>query len=657
MSKWRTSILEQFLPGISKLTIVSDPDNLLTEEKLATELTSRGFELLEFTDPIEFRYAFEAKYRGGGQNEESAELIILLGDDGQMPDELPYDIVEQSRSISVSIPDLFPQVSYPVVEALDRSKLDELDEALQQHSPGKLGENATKDFVLRTVYRIAPKVINDDVSLLRVLLQIHYSAVKLPEILSERAIHLIQGGGRFLDWDLENIFKDHGAFFHFLQERWPFFLSKEGAGITIGQKNLKHTGPISIPFDHPDIRVYIDNLFAEGKLVPVDAALPEDMTNSWLQIGILQSETPEADRIKGLWDIVEQRLPDQDARYSDWQSFSLKWAELSSLHHRFSNAQNADRYPELQERINVRFINWLGKSYASLATLPPTNPVMVHHIPRYLAREMQKSGSQKVALLVVDGLALDQWTTIRSVMNLGNTRLSEGTVFAWIPTLTSISRQSIFAGKPPLHFPDSLWSTNREEKLWQQFWERENLPNSAIVYRRGLGDGNAREVLGATVHPTQTKVVGLVVDKVDKIMHGMELGASGMHNQIQHWGSKRYLEDLIQELLDLEFDIWLTADHGNTECVGIGRPTEGSIAETRGERARVYSTDELRFTVLEGQPNAIKWTQTGLPPDCYPLVLGDRSAFIQKGKSIVAHGGTSIEEVLVPFIRVIRGDE
>ena len=59
MDSWRDSVLDNFIPGVSKLTLVSDPDNLLTEEKLAWELKHRGFDLIEFNDPIEFRYVYE----------------------------------------------------------------------------------------------------------------------------------------------------------------------------------------------------------------------------------------------------------------------------------------------------------------------------------------------------------------------------------------------------------------------------------------------------------------------------------------------------------------------------------------------------------------------------------------------------------------------
>ncbi|MCB6543737.1 PglZ domain-containing protein, partial [Desulfovibrio desulfuricans] len=81
------------------------------------------------------------------------------------------------------------------------------------------------------------------------------------------------------------------------------------------------------------------------------------------------------------------------------------------------------------------------------------------------------------------------------------------------------------------------------------------------AYQRGLGDGDAAGVLDSAIHPGKTKVVGLVVDKVDKIMHGMQLGSAGMHNQIKQWCQGGFLAALVGQLLEYGYEVWLTADH------------------------------------------------------------------------------------------------
>ena len=143
-----------------------------------------------------------------------------------------------------------------------------------------------------------------------------------------------------------------------------------------------------------------------------------------------------------------------------------------------------------------------------------------------------------------------------------------------------------------------------------------------------------------------------MVRKVDDIMHGMELGTRGMHNQVHQWAEEGYPRRLIEGLLSEGFSVYLTSDHGNVEAKGIGRPAEGSIAEMRGERARVYSDPRLRARVAERFPDAMEWPGVGLPRDYLPLLAPGRTAFVSKNRRIVGHGGISLEEVVVPFIRI-----
>ncbi|MDE2740361.1 MAG: PglZ domain-containing protein, partial [Gemmatimonadota bacterium] len=171
---------------------------------------------------------------------------------------------------------------------------------------------------------------------------------------------------------------------------------------------------------------------------------------------------------------------------------------------------------------------------------------------------------------------------------------------------------------------------------------------------RGLGSGDVSKDLDETVNPGQTKAVGLVVDMVDNIMHGMQLGAVGMHGQVTQWCQGGYLGKLIDYLLDHDYDVWLTSDHGNIECEGKGRPAEGVLAEIRGARARVYQTPELRSQVASAFTSACEWEPIGLPDNYFPLVAGSRDAFVSPGNSIVGHGGITLEEVIVPLVRFER---
>ncbi len=77
MAEWREQILKEFTPQVSRLTLVADPDGLLTEEGVIQGLRERGFELITFEDPIAFRFAYESRYRSLWDRGKLTELVVF----------------------------------------------------------------------------------------------------------------------------------------------------------------------------------------------------------------------------------------------------------------------------------------------------------------------------------------------------------------------------------------------------------------------------------------------------------------------------------------------------------------------------------------------------------------------------------------------------
>ncbi len=668
MSSWRDQILKEFTPKVARLTLVADPDGLLLEEGILEGVRERGFELIPFEDHIAFRYAYESKFRSRWDRGEHTDLVVVLRSQASDLSGLPFDLLQAGRRLSFNLGDIFPNLSYPVVTALDRGDLDALYEAQKRHAPGQLGDNATKEFVLRHVFEIAPELVKQPSDLLRVLLRRHYRGQRIPIDLDERFIQLLRQSNVFDDWPLETLVADREAFFTFLQERWPIFLDREAAKGTSGVREdtkpygLSIEGPVELPFDHHDIRVYIDNLFVEGLLHSVSHDHADALSKTWVGIGVRTAPIEDRSRRLGkLIDSLQTSIPAEDAKHTDWFHFARGWAETILLANDQAEAipeATGERIKGLQAQVDAGFAAWLFKRYAGLINLPPVPPVMLHHLPRFLARQVGEDRHAKVALIVVDGLAMDQWLVVRSALasKQPGLKFREQAVFAWIPSLTSVSRQAAFAGKAPIFFPSSIQTTDKEPALWAQFWADHGLTPNEVVYIKGLGDGSLETVSEALSHP-KARVAGLVVDKVDKIMHGMEMGTAGMHNQVRQWAKQPFMNTLLDLLLDRGFRVYLTSDHGNVEAAGCGRPAEGAVADLRGERVRVYPDAALRSKVKERFPSALEWGSVGLPEDYLALLAPARQAFVQEKQRTVSHGGVSVEELIVPLVQIERRGE
>jgi hypothetical protein len=653
MSSWRDQILEHFAPQTSRLTLVADPDGLLVEEGIVHAIRARGFDLIPFDDPVAFRFAYESQYRQRWDRGENTELVVVLRAEEDDLRSLPFDLLHAGRRLpTFRLAHIFPKLSNPVVQALDRSLLDRLYDAYRDYDGGELGDRGTKDFVLRKVFKVAPDLVATPPELLRLLCEKHSKAERLPAILDEYLTEVLRTNRTFAEWPLEKILRDREAFLRILQERWPQFLANL---VAPGSLNVE---PPAVPFE--ETRVYIDTLFLDGALRPVQFDHLEKLPE-WAKVGVVVDPIATArTRLVALLGRSEQETPSSDATYRDWQHFAWRWAELVVLRAGISAALKPDlaaRIDELHEKVERAFADWMLSRFGSLANLVERDgrPVMLHHIARYLAERRTEVGESRLALLVVDGLAIDQWLVIRGELmrSAPTLRMEEAAVFAWVPTLTSVSRQAIFAGQIPLLFADSLSTTAKEEAHWRRVWEDADVPALSVGYRKSLGSAGGTDIGDLAEHP-KMQVLGLVINTVDDIMHGMVLGTVGMHENVRLWASHGYLARLIDRLLTSGFAVYLTADHGNLEAVGQGQPKEGSLAETRGERVRVYGSDLFREQVRKEFSDTVLWPGPGLPADTKVLLAAGRTAFVSKGERIVAHGGIALEEVLVPFVRFWR---
>lgn len=656
---WRQPIIDALAPGASHFYIIEDDDHLISEPGIQKALAGH-FNFYMFDDSIALRYFYESKIRTNNGSPE--QLIISIDSENTDIRNLPFDITNQAKVVNLSLADCFPYFYCNVLRSLEPEELDILFQAVYEYTPGKLGDLASRDFVLRHVYQVAPEVIQSFSDLLRTLLRLHYRDIELPELLKNRLSDLLIRRKQFADWPLKDIISSKQCFFAFLQDHWLAYVEAVRISLKNGTKEPlavycvenKNSAEIILPYGHDDVRVYIDNLFLEGFLTPIEVKNPEQLNEHWCLVGVqINAEKEYLKRIDGLINRCFDSLPDESSRHQAWYQFAHRWAELCSAYYTNPQFLQNEQFIDLRNTVDKRFTDWLLVNFQSLHNHPPIPPAMLHHIPRNMARDLDKTNHGKTALILIDGLALEQWITLRNSIEIDHTK-EEFCVFAWVPTVTSVSRQALFSGKPPFQFAKTIYSTNAEKKLWQNYWLEHGLECSEIFYQKGLGTDDVSTLLDQ-LSDHRLRAVGLIINTVDDMMHGMLLGAAGMHNQVELWAKSGYLSSLIDGLVKNGFTVHITSDHGNVESKGGGKINEGAIAETRGERMRVYKSPTLRSQIhqsIVSSHNALKWPQIGLPSDYWPIVMSGREAFVTENGSIVAHGGISIEEVIVPYIKI-----
>lgn len=657
MSAWTDRILQEFPADLSRFWIACDPDDLLLDERILHGLRERGFEVLPFEDPVAFRTDYEERYRAAwDRGEEGTSKALVLQLRGTDLKTLPWDYIRMGREVSLSLADLFPRLSYGVIRQMDSEHHEALFLAHNKHAPQPLGEGATKDFILTHIFRISPYLLSRPEDFWREVLRLHYRGAGLPDLLARHVAGILKDTP-LGDLPIAELLASRSYMVRIVQDAWGRFLSQYGVHTEHTSTDSAQVLPrVSVPFEHPDVRVIVDTMFLEGALQPVEAHnSPSDLPD-WVKVGLVDDPHALGNLVSEGVSRIAADLPDVNATHRDWVEMARRLGEVIS---RFNSLRKEVAEPiqqqlrKLQRDADERLKDWLVQHYADLPSLPAAKgPVMVHHVPRYLALR-RNGGEDRIALLVFDGLALDQWFQIRERLtsSLPGFSAEEGGCFAWLPTLTSVSRQALFSGLKPREFSNSIETTSQEPSLWARFWEENGLRKPEIFFQKGLKRAQQlAEVTDAVSRPA-TKVVGLVVDMIDEIVHGAMLGKRGVAGQIDAWCETGFLERLFLLLAEQGYQIYLTADHGNVDAEGIGRLNQGVISELRGERVRTYRSEPLAASV-PSEIDSFRLDSSGLPADFLPVYAGTRGAFVPKGDQIVAHGGLSVEELIVPFIKI-----
>lgn len=667
MSHWTDRILSHFTADLTRLWVACDPDEVLLDEKLLAELRSRGFEVMLYEDPFAFRAEFEERYRGAwdrGEAGPAPSLVLHLR--GADQNVLPWDIVHHGRVARLSLAELFPRLAYSTVKQVEPEHLAVLFDAHEAELQSARGENESKDFILEHVYQLTPRSIRTPVDFWRELLRMHFANRSLPPLIAKHAAGILQGKGLFADQPVAAWLSSKSVLLRVVQDAWYRYLTGLGLdGSRTGEPPPPdYVAKIEIPFDHSDVQVLVDSMFLDGTLHPmavhsVPAAMP-----SWIKAGIVQDPAAlQALVLKGV-DGLTASIPSDAASHKDWSEFAKRYGEILARAHGLPGAEGSEQLSKVRASINAlhtqtdgRLQAWVAaKHYADLILQSPSRaPAMVHHIPHFL-RHRRAAGETKVALLVFDGLAFDQWVQIREWLLASAKRFAfdESTSFAWLPTVTSVSRQALFSGLRPREFDDSIDRTDKEEALWKNSWQNEGVNPNEVMYRRALRQADQLDALESDLTDRGPKVLGLVIDEVDDRLH-KERSKKDVALWIGNWLATGFVDRLFSMLLDKGYHIYLTADHGNVQSTGVGRPNQGVIAETRGERVRVYRSESLLADSAAAYPSTLRLDIAGLPANFLPLFAGGRTAFVPEGDQVVVHGGISVEELIVPFVKVSYG--
>ena len=214
-----------------------------------------------------------------------------------------------------------------------------------------------------------------------------------------------------------------------------------------------------------------------------------------------------------------------------------------------------------------------------------------------------------------------------------NVRANFDCIFAWLPSVTELSRQAIFRGDIPS--VDYVQSPANEKKLWKEFWQGKGVALFEQYYQHsGMLDEEA-----------SVKRLGYVAVELDNMMHS-SANYKYLYSNTKNWIDEEEIVANIRHLLDGGYKVFITTDHGNIDTTAYKK---------LDQRDKLGADLSLRhITLPDAADKGLFEAEYGehfvqVDSDSKTYYARGKEAFMNSGKC-VTHGGAHWLEVLIPFI-------
>lgn len=314
------------------------------------------------------------------------------------------------------------------------------------------------------------------------------------------------------------------------------------------------------------------------------------------------------------------------ATYSDWIRIAMMNARLE----RYACLQQIDRD---QSFIDDAFKSFVENGYQKLASVASKDAPVI--LPKVIDRI---ATGEKVALVVADGMSMFDFEILSEYMDSLDYTL--GGSYAMIPTITSISRQALLAGKYPQQL-ENPFSLAKEESGFYAAVQEKGYSKQQCFYGRGYDSEPGSMV----------KIATIIINDIDDMVHGQRQGRMGMYNDVKLWAQQGKLQDLLHRLLNKGFKVYLTADHGNTHCTGKGNIKKLGV-ETETKSKRMVVLKDFADVSEDLEQRTFEYPGYYMNKNYQYRICNGRTSFDNKNEDVMTHGGITLEEVIVPFVEV-----
>ncbi len=620
--KWYQVFVEKLNYSYENTYILLDQNGIIELAEVQNFLNEQQIFVHRFKSELSLRQSL--KQHGAGVN------LIALESESQFKI-LPFDIRESYPYIHWNLLELFPDWDPQALSLIPGSWLPLLYPLSQQSwlRGRKLSSQDTLDLAIRFILQLP---FHDKLSPAKQL----YACLRMLEEFSE-----------FPEW-FSNWLNMHSLMNNVVL---PIQMKKEHFHSWLQDIWAKHCMELPVKdamvfdFSDPLLNANMQKLFANGTLkqfsaIPFSKELKSYFDqNPWMAIGL---DIEKKESYQHLTTQLFQQLQ------TELESGCPDWVKLVELKSRMDfYCSYFDINPLIEDKdieiIDRAFVQWIEKEYSNLWFRSfKEQPWVIHQVLPHL-KELKEN---KIALICFDGMSYQEWYVIERYLKEHYIhQFKVKGIFAWIPTLTSISRKALFAG-----LPNTVEQSN-EEKLFKDFWinDAHKLTDAKLF---------KHQKLQWTEDFLYHSLTGIIYNTVDDLAHSDQYTGFTKRTMLANLFENLYQSNFhvtIKQLLANQYRVFITSDHGTIKAVGNGLEESRYLLDDKSKRALIYPNQTLAENKLSLHDKSTLWmfkNDHTLGEKVALLPMG-RDMFASKNTAQITHGGCTIDEVIVPFVEVL----